>query len=153
MVKGDRPLFSKPRVIYMFLTFTASIILGQGCSHGNCNNLPGRPTEEVHAKNINETKAEATKLPPVSEETFLTIYKDSGEKQCDPKSGIPIDKLKALLTKNKIVVLESKTQSDGKMRIQVCGASAGQMHTFLIEKKYAAKALKLGFKQFKNSAE
>ncbi|MBK9294014.1 MAG: hypothetical protein IPM57_06145 [Oligoflexia bacterium] len=126
--------------------FILSLATSLGCSHGKCNNLPQRPTSEEHSKNIQNTQAEVTQGAQVPrEETFITIFKDSGEKQCQPKSQIPISKMKTQLESAKIPVLEYKTQNDGQMHIQVCGSTTGELHTFLIEKKYLPKAKKLGY--------
>jgi hypothetical protein len=117
-----------------------------GCSHGQCNNVPQRPNDEQLNQNIKETNDTAS--APISQSkdsNFVIVYKDSGQKQCDKNAGIKIEKLKALLEKNKINVLESHTQNDGKIHMQVCGSPAGMLHTFTIETKYLKKARKLGF--------
>lgn len=135
----------------MKLIFKSSLlILGSAflisCTHGQCSNVPQRPTDDQIKKNLKE---EEPALPAPANDSFLTIYKDSGMKQCEAKSGVSIEVFKSRLTKAGVQVLEARTQSDGQMRIQKCGAGAGQIHVFVIEKKFLKKAEKQGFKILK----
>ena len=78
----------------------------------------------------------------------IQIYKPTGELQCQPGSGLSIEKNQSLLTKANITIMESSTQNDGLMHMSVCGTPKGQIHVFKIPAKFKGKALKLGFKQW-----
>lgn len=111
------------------------------CTHGQCNNVPQRDKAAAESAIINSSgKAEDT--------VTVQVYKETGEKQCGQQAGSHIDKVKEILIKNKITVLDAKTQDDGMMHIQVCGAPTGQIHVFSIPKASAKRALGLGFKAF-----
>ena len=65
--------------------------------------------------------------------------------QCQPKGAQSLEDAAHDLGKAKIRVLESKKVSDGKMRIQMCGAPTGEENAFLIEKSDLELARTLGF--------
>jgi hypothetical protein len=123
-----------------------------GCSHSECKNIPQRdaalaaqqqssptPTESVTPVN---TKSEANSK-------LIQIYKETGAKQCGEGDAIPLQKVKEQLTKNKVEPLDAKTQSDGYMHMQVCGAPTGEIHVFTIQKSQLKRATALGFKILK----
>lgn len=123
------------------------------CASQNCNNIPSRPSNEAVKLTSNETEPEpAVKKKTAIPAEFLTtfIFVESGEKQCGTGKEKPIISFVKKLEKNKINVRSSKSQDDGKMRAQVCGAPTGKIYVFEINKKDQSQALKLGFKIFEN---
>jgi hypothetical protein len=60
------------------------------------------------------------------------IGKPDGTLQCEKKMGISLKRMKKELTVLKVKVYSQKKQSDGKMRIQMCGSATGMLNTFEI---------------------
>jgi hypothetical protein len=125
------------------------ILLLAGCSSSPCNNTPQRPPDTKSDAQTILSKDEGTddsikKLPPVN------IYKNTGEQQCGEHQGIPLDEMQSVLTKNKIIIYEARTQSDGLVHMTVCGAPSGKIHVFSIPQRDLKKAKKLGFKVWKD---
>jgi hypothetical protein len=58
----------------------------------------------------------------------------------------PIKNFLKKLEKKKIKVVSSKSQEDGLLHSQVCGAPSGKIHVFEIPKIQLKEATQLGFK-------
>ncbi len=127
------------------------ILLMAACSHGQCSNTPQKPVENAATVNEDGTPSVTAAPPPAAPKTSppgsVQVYKASGDKQCGTGQATPIEKMKDILTKNKVTVLEAHTQNDGMMHAQLCGSPSGEIHVFSISKSQVKKAKALGFKQ------
>ena len=74
---------------------------------------------------------------------FVEIAKYDGSVQCEHK-GIELG-LMAREELKGIQIFGTKKQSDGSLRLAVCGAQTGYLNTYKILKKDLAKARKSGF--------
>ena len=102
--------------------FSGLLIFVIGCASGHCR---GR-------KVTGETSA-----------ARVLVFKTDGSRQCAKNSGIkPADMAK---TMDGIQVLSSESRHDGKMRIQACGTSTGQINVYEISESDLEKAKALGF--------
>lgn len=133
------------------LLLSALFLAGVACSHGgNCNNIPQRPPAAApQATEPTPAPAEASKpvqAPVEKRLPSIEVYKVTGEQQCESTKGIPLEQMRATLTRKKITVYDGRTQSDGLMHMTLCGAPAGTIHVFSIPKKDLKRATKLGFK-------
>src|SRR5690606_22862206 len=81
------------------------------------------------------------------ESGHILVAKSDGSRQCEEKSGISLVEMEKQL--KGIKVYSRSTQSDGLMRIQVCGASTGRLNVYEIDAANLAKAKSLGFKEWK----
>lgn len=80
----------------------------------------------------------------------LWVYKASGSKQCDQKSGVSLEGGAGELKNAGVQIIEQKTSGDGKMKIAMCGAPTGDQHYYRITKADLGKAIALGFQQANN---
>jgi hypothetical protein len=126
----------------------AFAVLAISCSHGGpCNNVPQRPVAAATPVPEPAPAEEAPKAAVVEKRLpSIQVYKSTGEQQCEASKGIPLDQMRASLTKKKITVYEARTQSDGLMHMTLCGSPAGTIHVFSIPKKNLKAAERLGFK-------
>ena len=75
------------------------------------------------------------------------IAKSDGSKQCATDTALPLEQTAQELAQSKIHVLESKKSSDGKIRVQLCGAPTGSQNYYRIPKSELSAAIGLGFKE------
>jgi hypothetical protein len=75
------------------------------------------------------------------------IVRPDGAQSCGIKSGQSVEEVSEELKKAGVLVHEARKGSDGKMRMQVCGAPAGSVNAFLIEESDLPKAMAIGFKR------
>lgn len=146
--------------LVVFFVFMSAFCF-TACSTHNCSNLPQRPATSDSppeaASNTDTTSATVDPISPARTETkpaidpaaTVKVFKDTGEKQCEEVRGSSLQALKAQLASKKITVLDSTTQPDGLMHMQMCGASKGNIHIITIAKKDLSKVTKLGFKELK----
>lgn len=91
--------------------------------------------------------APTTALPPaIVPSGPVEVYRPDGSRQCEEGSGVPREAMAAELTAAGVRVLDSRTGTDGLMRIAVCGAPTGTIHIFRIEAAGLATAEALGFR-------
>ena len=76
----------------------------------------------------------------------IWVGKSDEAKSCAKEKGIALDVMANQLQTADIKILAKKKISDGKMRIQMCGADKGDFNGFLIARKDADKAKNIGFK-------
>ncbi len=98
-----------------------------GCASGHCG-----PDGRARSLDISKQK--------------VFIYKYDGSKQCEKKTGMSIDEMKAELLGIKIFSMSKK--SDGQIRVQVCGALTGKANVYEVSRKDLLKAEALGFKKW-----
>lgn len=98
------------------------------CAAGHCNR-EGRPE-----------KADPTRQK-------VRVYKYDGSKQCDEKeTGLTLQEMASELGSIKIYSMSK--QSDGQIRVQVCGALTGRANVYEITLSDLPKAEALGFKKW-----
>ena len=83
---------------------------------------------------------------PNADSDSVWVGKSDDAKSCAKEKGINLDVMAAELQGADIKVLAKKKVSDGKMRIQSCGADKGDLNGFLIARKDVDKAKTIGFK-------
>jgi hypothetical protein len=111
---------NKNSLFLLILSFAAI-----GCASGHCR---GRKINEVAL-------------------TTVKVFKADGAVQCKKNSGASVEQMGLMLEGIKVVSSEKK--SDGKMRMAVCGASAGQINVYEIPAADVDKAKTLGFEVLK----
>ena len=97
---------------------------------------PSAETEPVSAEQSVNAEQEDTR-------EFVEIAKYDGSVQCE-HPGIELG-LMAREELKGIQIFGSKKQSDGSLRLAVCGAQTGYLNTYKILKKDLVKARKSGF--------
>lgn len=126
-----------------FIFVCGIIIALVGCSTGNCR------SKQIQAEQAGQevTQPKENKLlpdPTVTER--LRIFKANGSLQCSQGKSIePATMAKEL---KEIPVYKSSVESDGKMRIQMCGAPTGNVNVFEIDKTNLERALGFGFTEW-----
>ncbi len=83
------------------------------------------------------------RAPVANADVHIFVFKPEGSKQCQPTTGIPIDKAAEDL--GKIEIFSRSTRADGKMHITLCGAATGRIHVFEIRAGDLAVATGTGF--------
>jgi hypothetical protein len=73
------------------------------------------------------------------------VLRSDGALQCGMAEPETLEAGAQELLKAGVKVLEQRKQSDGKMRIQVCGAPQGSTNAYRIAKRDLKRAKKLGF--------
>ncbi len=129
-------------VLKKFWLCTVLILLAS-CAQQSCK-IEERA--EVPMVNQNERGKTMSQAKDLTSRVF--VYKNDGSLQCGQGVKIILDAMKKDLTG--IEVFSAENKSDGMMRIQVCGAPTGMCNVFEIDQKDLDKAVKLGFKQWKN---
>lgn len=127
---------------YLSCFFCSILFFG----HFSCSLRTCKPGESISARQINNSK-----LPSVLQEVVIKkvkVYKDSGRKQCEPESGTLIKDIERELSG--LIIYSRSTESDGLLRTQMCGQSAGLFHVFEINESDSEKAFTKGFKIWKN---
>lgn len=110
-----------------------------GCASGNCETMQNKNvTPEVEMameKKLNQQLAQKVR-----------VYKYDGTKQCGEGKEITLAEMAKQL--NGIVIFSSQKLSDGKMRIQMCGADTGMANVYEIDRSDLPKAVTLGFQEW-----
>ncbi len=82
----------------------------------------------------------------------LWVQRPDGSRQCDESGSVhSLKQGAAELSKAGVSVLKFKKSSDGKVRIQMCGAPTGKTHAYRIKRESLEKALTLGFVEVKEA--
>ncbi len=97
------------------------------------------------SKKMQPTAPATVEVPSSADSESVWVGKSDGAKSCAKEKGISLDVMAAQLQSVDIKILAKKKISDGKMRIQMCGADKGDFNGFLIARKDADKAKALGF--------
>lgn len=113
------------------LRFLILAALVSGCAAGHCKG--------------------SKRAPVANPEAHIFVYKAEGSKQCQPATGLPIEKVAEDL--GKIQLFSQATRSDGKMHMTLCGAATGRIHIFEILESDRATALKAGFQLLESKAD
>jgi hypothetical protein len=119
--------------------FLIGVVVCASCASQNCSNIPARPTQA-------DDSAKDWRVPAAETPATAFVYVPSGEKQCGFGAETPIKNFLKKLEKKKIKVVSSKSQEDGLLHSQVCGAPSGKIHVFEIPKIQLKEATQLGFK-------
>ena len=77
----------------------------------------------------------------------VIIAKADGSLQCEPNSGLALSQMAEEQLAN-IEIISSLKQSDGLVRIRLCGEETGVLNTYKIHGKDLVKAQKAGFTLF-----
>ena len=77
----------------------------------------------------------------------VSVYKNSGSKQCEPNSGMDVDSMEIELTDAQIVVYQRYKAVDGRIYPLVCGGSQGDINVYVVEKSALGKVHQLGFRE------
>ena len=76
----------------------------------------------------------------------IWVTRPDGSKQCAPNKGVASpEQVAGQLQAAGILVFQSRSGTDGQMRIQKCGAPTGRTVDLEISRPDLAKALSLGF--------
>ena len=94
-------------------------------------------------RTVDTSRLSEAKMPESQHDAHISVYKYDGSRQCGMGVSIPLDDMSKQL--EGIPVFSKKSQNDGLMRIQVCGAQTGNAHVFEILQRDLDKAKKLGF--------
>ena len=125
-----------------FIFVCGIIIALAGCSTGNCR------SKQIQAEQAGpEVQPKENKLlpdPTVTER--VRVFKANGSLQCS--QGKSIDPATMAKELKEIPVQKSAMESDGKMRIQMCGAPTGNVNVFEIDKTNLDRALGFGFTEW-----
>lgn len=125
-----------------FIFVCGIIIALAGCSTGNCR------SKQIQAEQAGpEVQPKENKLlpdPTVTER--VRVFKANGSLQCS--QGKSIDPATMAKELKDIPVYKSAMESDGKMRIQMCGAPTGNVNVFEIDKTNLDRALGFGFTEW-----
>jgi hypothetical protein len=132
-------------------------------AHVGCSS---RPCREPRAPELDRTKAPVTSsvapkadAPAAVDVTsgkvhadgapyLIRIYKADGSRQCEKKSGIPLDIMERELAG--IVVKSRDKRNDGLMHVQVCGSPSGMINVYEINAEFLKQAEQRGFKRLEN---
>jgi hypothetical protein len=80
-------------------------------------------------------------------EESVWVLRSDGALSCSPDEGVSLIEGAKKLEDAQIPILESRKGSDGKMHIQMCGASKGSTNAFLIPRKDLPKAISIGYQE------
>ena len=119
-----------------------------GCASKPCREPEPTPGRGAAASSVTTTtlaSSETKASPDKSGHVF--VAKLDGSKQCEGK-GIPAATMAKEL--KGIKIFSQNNQTDGMMRIQMCGASTGRYNVYEINAKDFDKAAALGFKDWKS---
>ena len=94
-------------------------------------------------RSVDTSRVSEANMPASQHDTHIFIYKYDGSHQCGMGVPIPLEDMAKDL--DGIPIFSKKSQNDGLMRIQVCGAQTGNAHVFEILDKDLDRAKKLGF--------
>jgi hypothetical protein len=117
--------------------------------------LCGAPTGAVNAFEISD--ADRAALHGAAREGFarwvfdkptVAVFKYDGTLQCGVGKEVSLAAMAATLEQAGIKVISSRKADDGKLHIQLCGASTGRVNVFEIATPSLAAARKLGFAVF-----
>lgn len=81
---------------------------------------------------------------PASFADTTEVFKYYGTRQCAPTAGV-YDQLERDLTAAGVTVIAGREDSDGMMRITLCGAPDGRIAVFTIPADQVARAQTAGF--------
>jgi hypothetical protein len=126
-----------------------SLFLIVGCSSTRCRQQPDPNFFENKTKDLpdfQKQKASKTGLGEGST-VWVKVYKPDGSKQCGMGAAVSPEDMSKELRDKGIKIKSMKKQSDGLMRIQVCGAPTGMINVFEIQKSNADTAEQVGYKQ------
>lgn len=85
----------------------------------------------------------------LGDESSIWVSRPDGAMSCEPGSGLTVEKGVEELRKEKIEVLEARKGTDGKMHIQMCGASEGTTIQVRIPKEALPGAKMRGYELVK----
>lgn len=125
------------------MTFTKSVWAFGGLLMVVC----GCANTPCHMANAGEVKTVAA-MPNSSESAAnkVFVFKSDGSLQCGKKKSTPVKEMEKDL--KDITVLSSRSENDGLMHVQMCGAATGKINVFEISEKDLLKAETLGFKKW-----
>jgi hypothetical protein len=107
---------------FCFLLGGGLFLFTVGCASGHCR---GRKTTGV----VSEAR--------------VKVFKSDGSRQCAKNSGVKVSDMAKTL--QGIPIFSMERSDDGKMRIQACGTSTGQINVYEISEADLEKAKALGF--------
>ncbi len=115
-----------------------SLLFVTACSTTNCGN----------ERRFNSAKTDETTKMTLDKGALnmkkIKVAKEDGTLQCSRGKLIPLADMQKDL--KEITVFSSKSQNDGMMRIQVCGAPTGNYNVYEILESDLEKAQSFGFK-------
>lgn len=81
----------------------------------------------------------------VNNEAKVWVYKEDGSIQCEAGKARALSEDEAILKEAGVKVFNSKKDTDGMMRIQMCGSPTGAINSFEITLSDLEKAIANGF--------
>lgn len=133
------------------IALTIGMVLLVSCSTGKCREQKKTTETPTTAETQTVPGADLAATQPVSVNkkaaATVKVYKYDGSKQCGQASGIELETMEKQLKGIKVVSREKA--SDGKMRIQMCGADTGQANVYEIPSGDLKAALNAGFQEWK----
>jgi hypothetical protein len=87
---------------------------------------------------------------PAAPADSVWIARPDGAESCSTSGAQTLEQGAAELRKNKLRVLDSKKDNDGKMRAAMCGLPQGSLNAYLIPRAELAQAIALGFVEVKH---
>jgi len=122
------------------------LLLFIGCTMKKCREI-NDPTAKVEQEQSSALAANSSAKEKKNEEKTVEVYQYDGTKQCGQGKEIKIEAMAKRL--KSISILSQRSQDDGLMRIQMCGAPTGRIHVFQIPEKKLKIAIKRGFREWK----
>lgn len=133
-------------VVTSDLSFSwATISIQRQIASRNSNQNENEKVSAVHRSSLKQNQAEPKSGSKSIKENLIWVMRSDGAQSCEPDSGTSLVQDAEELKKANIKVLDSKKSSDGKMHVQMCGASKGTMNAFLIQREQLSSAISLGF--------
>lgn len=120
------------------------------CTMTKCRQKKDEKTFVEQVENLPDFKSKESKSIKAGDLETVRVYKVDGTRQCETIRPIPVSELKQQLEDNRVKVLKVEHTTDGVMHIQSCGSETGGVYVFDIQRLSLPKALKLGYKNFKN---
>ncbi len=133
---------------YKNLFLITFLFILSSCSTSICSPTDKLNLAKSHTNKITDSSSSGLNTDKSLNMKTVKVYKLDGSVQCEPNSGKPITEIQTELSNIKII--SSKSSHDGLMRTQVCGQPTGNCFVFEISETDLDKALKYGFKIWKN---
>ena len=127
------------------------LILIVGCSSTRCRQQPDPNFFENKTKDLPDFQKQKASKTGLGEGStiWIKVFKPDGSKQCGMGTAVSPEDMSKDLRDKGIKIKSMKKQSDGLMRIQVCGAPTGMINVFEIQQSNKDTAISTGYKELR----
>ena len=132
------------------IALLSGFLLLVSCATGKCREQDKKKEGETTAETataVPGAELAATQPDAKKAQTTVKVFKYDGSKQCGQAGGTDLSSMEKQL--KGIKVHSREKLSDGKMRIQMCGADTGQANVYEIPAPDLKAAQKAGFQEWK----